>query len=311
MKQQTLVLSYFIKLIQTTFLIMVTIGNSFYAQSTELTKESEVLIENLQGQIKSTMVAVIEAEKKAGHTTDNFHLLFDLPAEHYTNLGMVLDLDENGNGYRVLSVTPESMANSIGIKRNDLITSINDIQVFNSSARNAYAELENAIPGEKVKFTINRNAESLSLEAVLPGVFIPAIKLEIGSKEHEVKPTVTNESTDECGSISVFFKPPQTKRLFSSFVNKINNKPVARGRETFRLKPGKYTIDLHELIIDRFFKRRSVISSRAKPIEIEIKTDTTYHLAAKLIKGKFYSDSRGEYWEPVVWKVSENRKCKL
>lgn len=281
--------------------------------ATQITEQSQTLIENLQDQIKSTVAAVAEVEAKAGNSVKDIYLLVDLPAKHSPNMGLVLDLDSSEDSYKVLSVTPGSLAESLNINQGDLITSINKIAIDKSNKRGAFSELEASSPGDIVNIGLKQSGKETIIDAVVVGQYTPSIKLEIGSEptQEPDKSQENNQESTTCGLISVFFNPPETKRLYSAFINKIDDRSVTRGRESFRLKPGKYTIYLHELISDPFFKRRSQISRTAKPLEIDIKKNTSYHLAAKHIRGKYFSDRNGDYWEPVVWKIRENIECEL
>jgi len=290
---------------------------SFVVASAEITPQSEALIQNLEEQIKSTIAAITDAESKAGNNVQELHILIDLPAKNSSNFGLILDLDSQDNGYKVLSVTPGSVAETLDIKQGDLVTSINDIDINSSQKRKAFSTLEAITPGDNVKLQLTRNGKQSTIETELKGQYFPPFKLEIGSvKTVDFEPSLVAgdkvpDNSNACGSVSVFFSPPETKRLYDAFINKIDNRQVMRGRDTFRLKPGKHIIHLHELINHPFFKRISNSFQKSKPIEIEVKQNTTYYLAAKHISGKFYSYHKGNYWEPVVWKISENRSCEL
>jgi hypothetical protein len=94
-------------------------------------------------------------------------------------------------------------------------------------------------------------------------------------------------------------------------VTRINDRNVNSDRESFRLSPGKHTVYLHEMIADSMFTRRSRSLQTAKTLEIDVKANTTYYLAAKFIRKNRSEQRNGGYWEPVVWKTLENSTCKL
>lgn len=295
--------------------ILLTCSPTFAAKSnidSTITPESEQLVKDLQQQIKSTVAAITELESNAGNSVQDLHIQVDLPAKQSPNLGLVLDLESELGGYKVLSVTPGSLANNLDIIPGDIITAINSIEVSNSNKRKAFSELENSSPGDTLLLTVNKNGKINTINTTVGGQYIPSIRLEIGS-QHSTDNDTSQSELDEtaCGTVSVFFTPPESKRLYSAYVSKIDDRSVNRNRESFRLKPGVHTIYLHELIDDPFFTRRYKGIQSAKPIEIDVKVNTTYYLAAKFIKGKAFKQRKGEYWEPVVWKETVKGECEL
>jgi hypothetical protein len=295
--------------------LCLSVNVSFAAQTTE---ESEALIEKLVAQINSTVVAISEVERKAGNDLKDIHIVLDIPAKQSPNIGLVLDIDDN-NGYRVLSVSPGGLADSVNIAKGDIITAINDVDTVQVDGPSAFAILEQLTPGERVKIVFNRDGKYSTVQTQIIGQYSPPIKIELGvAKEDVFASQLDNEipQNDEldhdnaaCGRVSVFFKPPRSQQLHNVFINQIDDNNVNRRDASFKLAPGKHTIFLHELIDDPFFTRRSRTIQKAKPLDIEVKANTTYYLAAKFIKEKRNKERKGEYWEPVVWKVLENRTC--
>lgn len=281
-------------------------------KSPSITPESEQLVKDLQRQIKSTVAAISELEVNAGNSIKDLHIQLDLPAKQSPNLGLVLDLDIEAKGYKILSVTPGSLADSLDLTPGDIITEINSIKIDNTNKRKAFSELENSSPGDKLVLNVNKNDVMKTIDTTVGGQYLPSIKLEIGSQTTDKEVAASfDQNENACGTVSVFFTPPESKRLYSAYVSKIDDHSVNRNRESFRLKPGLHTIYLHELIDDPFFTRRYKGMQSAKSIEIEIKVNTTYYLAAKFIKGKAFRQRKGEYWEPVVWKEAEKGQCEL
>jgi membrane-associated protease RseP (regulator of RpoE activity) len=295
--------------------ILLTCSPTFAAKSNSdstITPESEQLVKDLQQQIKSTVAAITELESNAGNSVHDLHIQVDLPAKQSPNLGLVLDLESELGGYKVLSVTPGSLANNLNIIPGDIITAINSIEVSNSNKRKAFSELENSSPGDTLLLTVNKNGTINTINTTVGGQYIPSIRLEIGS-QHSTDNGTSQSELDEtaCGTVSVFFTPPESKRLYSAYITKINDRTVISSRDSFRLKPGKHTIYLHELINDPFFKRRLHGFQRAKSIEIDVEVNTNYYLAAKFIRDKAFKQRKGEYWEPVIWKETVKGECEL
>ncbi len=286
---------------------------SWQTQAAEISSESEQLIKDLQQKIQSTVAAIAEIENSSGNSAKDLHILIDLPAKYSPNLGMVLDLESIDNGYKVLSITPGSLAANLNVAPGDLITTINGISIEGSNKRKAFEQLENVLPGDRLELQLNKNGKAAKISTLVKGRYSPSVKLEIGTEPSATAIDTPDETelANECGTVSVFFTPPETKRLYSAYVSKINDRGVIRSKESFRLKPGKHTIYLHELIDDPFFKRRHRGLQRAKPLEIDVKANTTYYLAAKFIKDKAFKQRKGEYWEPVIWKETQKGVCEL
>jgi molybdopterin-binding protein len=297
--------------------VVLVAGFSLMASSTivsQTTPESEALIDDMVKQIVSTMSAVADAEKKAGNDASNLHIELDIPSSKSPNLGLVLDVDD-AQGYKVMSVSPGSLADKLQITTGNIIIAINGVNTKNDTQRLAFVELENTLPGDTITLKLNKQGSISSVNAIVEGQYTPSIKLEIGDASIVANNTTSQiiEELDEtaCGKVSVFFKPPFTRNLHYANVTRINDRNVNSDRESFRLSPGKHTVYLHEMIADSMFTRRSRSLQTAKTLEIDVKANTTYYLAAKFIRKNRSEQRNGGYWEPVVWKTLENSTCKL
>ena len=297
--------------------VVLVAGFSLMASSTigsQTTPESEALIDDMVKQIVSTMSAVADAEKKAGNDASNLHIELDIPSSKSPNLGLVLDVDD-AQGYKVMSVSPGSLADKLQITTGNIIIAINGVNTKNDTQRLAFVELENTLPGDTITLKLNKQGSISSVKAIVEGQYTPSIKLEIGDASIVANNTTSQiiEELDEtsCGKVSVFFKPPFTRNLHYANVTRINDRNVNSDRESFRLSPGKHTVYLHEMIADSMFTRRSRSLQTAKTLEIDVKANTTYYLAAKFIRKNRSEQRNGGYWEPVVWKTRENSTCKL
>ncbi|WP_168204201.1 PDZ domain-containing protein [Aliikangiella coralliicola] len=295
-------------------------------KASEFTPESQLLLNQLEGQIKGTVLAITENERKAGRNIDDFYFAIELPAQQQASLGMVLDVENVEQGYSVLSVAPGSLAEKININRGDKIVAINDIEVEATSSNAALEQLQQLTPGQELRLAFNRNGNIKQAVVEMAGDYIPGIKLEIGSQP-VFKTALLSEAGDDsennsqnaddksmldenaCGEVSVFFRPPETKDIYPAFINTIDDRGVIRTRHSFRLSPGKHIIKLHELITDPFLRRTRGMQ-KAKPIEIDVKPNMTYYLGAKFIRAKRSRVFKELYWEPVIWRTSE-RECEL
>lgn len=273
------------------------------------TSESQQLITNMIRQIESTMAAVSNIEANAGNDVSALHLSIALPATMSTNLGMIMDTND-AQGFRVLTVSPQSFAETLGLISNDVITAINGIVSSEQDRNAAFAVLEELVPGEEVTLSVDRNGEQLTLTGFSEGVFTPAISIELGGNDAGLSQAATDiETQDTCGKISTFHRPPRTRDLYSAYITEIGEDTILRGRHTFNVAPGTYEVLVHELIDSARLTRRAQILQNAKSVTIEVKPDTIYYVAARFIPENRNKQRDGEYWEPVVWKVKENSTC--
>lgn len=287
--------------------------------TTAMTTESQQLLDDMVNHVEQTMHVVSAIESKAGNDISDMHVLLSIPARMSATVGMVLDLND-ANGYRVLSTTPQGFASSVGINTNDTLVAINGLSTRSDNRREAFAALEDATAGDTLQFDVEREDSVFKAQGQLKGVYTPHIKIELGTDNNETQSSTAQtaasddsaqQDSDACGQVSTFFRPPKTRDLYSVFVSQINDDNVIRSRTTFKLAPGKHKIDVHELIdFDRFTRRSNAIQ-RAKPIIIDVKKDTVYYLAARFIPENRKKERTGEYWEPVIWKTTEDRACSL
>jgi hypothetical protein len=287
--------------------------------ASQITNESEVLIDELLGHINATAAAIADVERKAGNDVKDIHYLLEVPAKQSPNIGLVLDINDN-NGYRVLTVSPGGLAASFDIIQGDLITAINEVKVTKISKRLAFAELENLVPGDTIKLELNRDGNYSTITTKVEGQYTPSIKIELGEGK-ALSALQTDSSVNDntelasessaCGTVSVFFNPPETKRLYRGTIARIGDVNFANVMSSVKLAPGKHTIYVNEEIDYRLFMQHQRRTRKPKGIEIDVKENTSYYLAAQFLKENRNKQSTGEYWEPVVWKVSEDKPCEL
>ena len=282
---------------------------SFSASSKEMSAESQQLVDELKDHLQSTLLAISEIESNAGNSASEIYFSLDMPAQQLTNFGLVLDLEDAESGFSVLSVTLGSEADRAGIVAGDKLLKIDNLVIDSSSKEQAIDALQSINVGKTVRFQVKGESGTRDIETKIAGTYIPSIKLEIGSESEPAAEINEAVSDSTCGEVSVFFRPPETRKLYPAYVSSINGNGVLRVKKSFRLKPGKYQFKLHELIDDPFFTRRSRRMQKAKILELEIKPNMRYDLAARFISEKKLS-LRDDFWEPVVWR-SREQKCEL
>lgn len=291
----------------TTFIWLILSFSVVAAQeSVQYTQQSKDLLEALQKNIKTTALAIAVNETKADKNMADFNYSLSLPEKQYVNLGLLLDLSGADNGYRVVSVTPDSDADRLGIKVKDLIQKINNIDVKHLYSRLVLEMLYNLRPNDKLTLGIESAGNYKEIITTLTGVYVPAITLNIGTentttiKEYQtLNEGNTDHTENSCGRVAIFFSPAKPKHLGGVLFKKIDGISNQRERKSAKLSPGKHTLYLYRSLVKGSNLARD---GKARPIEIDIKANTTYYLAAQAV-----SESR---WMPIIWKMTE-KECNL
>lgn len=280
--------------------------------SATLTEESEVLVEQLKAQIKGTMLAIGKNEAQAGHAVEDLNLTIELPAKNEVNLGILLDVDSPNEGFKILSVSPGSTAEKLALQVGTSLVSFNETPVKESTSAAILDQIQMLSAGDKVKFSTSNGSKISQYETMLEGRFMPDIKLVVGAESGAGTGVgeFTQVGSNSCGFVSVFFSPPQTKDLYPSYINKIDDRSTIKSRHSFKLSAATHKVYVHELINDPSLKRKRRGINKSKLLELTIEPNKTYHIAAKFDRNKKSRRFKEEYWEPVVWKVTDN-KCEL
>ena len=259
--------------------------------------EAQILAENLKRQISNTLAEISRLEQLQG--SEGFAISLSQPSFTFVNLGAVLDAESK----QVLSITPRSNAESLGLKPGDKIAllKINE---------ESLTDISNGIKleaGDKIEAEVIRPGveQTLVLNSVATSKVIPAWNLQVNSGD----PKSTNEFVSGCGYVSVFFTPPATKYQYPAKVFEVDGDTGFHLRETIKLPAGQHTLKVHEYIPEQMLPRRKPGIEKAKSLEIMVEPDKTYHIAAQFEPDKRLSLVDEAYWQPVVWKVTES-KCR-
>lgn len=238
--------------------------------------------------------AAIAASKAHGSQPQ---VVLEEPARSYFEWGAILNQQA-----KVVSVRNGSVADEMKLQMGDIILSINRQPVAPQQLDDALTILASLDHNQPFSVGIKRDGETLELTGVARATVIPGWRLEVlNTLEEETPSTITDSA---CGRISVFFTPPVTADLYPAFINSIDGDNVRIKNPSFKLAVNDYKVGVHELI-DEPSLRRGGGSAPEKLIQLTIEPNKTYHIAAKFIREKRYQRFDAGYWEPVVWKVTE------
>ncbi|OUS25914.1 hypothetical protein A9Q98_11520 [Thalassotalea sp. 42_200_T64] len=118
------------------------------------------------------------------------------------------------------------------------------------------------------------------------------------------------ELANQCGVVSIYKQPPQSKNIYWVNINTVDGVPVGSGSHTFQLSPGLHKIKVVEQITDSYFTRRRGKMLNYKVFEINVEPNKKYYLGAKYLRKHRSKLTTGEYWEPIIWKTSD-RDCEV
>lgn len=271
---------------------------SALGQANELkSTEAQILADDLKREISSTLAEIDRLEKQQNPDTNSLSIVLSQPAYNVINFGVVIDPDVN----TVLSVTPYSNAESLGLKAGDVIARLS----IDGTVVTSLSEGLQLKPGSLIEAQVKRGDNSLTLDTIAHSKTIPAWRLQVSANDSAQKePELTG-----CGYISVFFSPPTTKYQYPAKVFEVDGESGFHLRETIKLPSGTHSLKIHEYIPDSMMSRRKPSIEKAKELELIVKPNKTYHIAAQFDPEKRLKVVDEDYWKPIVWKVSDS-KCK-
>ncbi|WP_115716927.1 PDZ domain-containing protein [Gallaecimonas mangrovi] len=238
--------------------------------------------------------AVVAAEANGS----NKPVTLEEPARRYYDWGAVLN-----KSFEVMAVTPGSDAAEMGLKKGDVLLSVNGDLTQHKKLGDVLAKINDLDDGQPLTVTMQRGKDKLSFSTKVHAKVMPAWRLEISPKDSANKETAV--AAGQCGRVSVFFTPPQAHDQYPAYVNAIDGKGVVRSISVFKLPAGKHTIALHELITDYRLARRGGGMEMAKKVTINVEPNTIYYLAAQFLPENRFKTFKDQYWEPVVWRIDK------
>ena len=171
--------------------LLVFSNGSLTAQETQLSTESQALLQQLRDKIALTANKVQQLEIDAG----NGPVALRLSQPETTRMPLGITLNEQT--LTVGKVVPSSLAEQIGIIPGDTLVAINDKSLTGASMMEVYSEFSQLEPGEQVKFKLVRAGKSLELIGEAQELTVPGYTLAINLDRAEI---AEEEQVDESGS---------------------------------------------------------------------------------------------------------------
>ena len=238
------------------------------------------------------------------------------PARDVDNLGVVINSSDSGDaGLAVMAVTPGSAAAKMGVHSGDRLVSVNG-ENLTALGRNAddqplaVALLRSAIgkvgDGGQVALGVDRDGRRIAFKGSLQRLRLPAVQLTVGAGAQVASNAATTTPSAGCGRISDFDVAPRQQHLHRAQLIAIDGNSVGpSGSPSYRLSAGRHTLTVAEEIDARYLsfnsRQRNAGSDSHKQIEVDVKPNTTYFLAARLNMDKLNQWRDGAYWDPALW----------
>ena len=192
--------------------IRLEIGNEFAIQ-TGYTGKNQELLENLALKMQLIAAAIHENETLVGNANvANYTIQF--PAMNKLELGMELDVSEPQNGFKVRSVEKDSLADSLGLKPDDLIVNVNHFEVNDANSEAILSEIQSLRPGDTLALMVNQNNEHNRLTMTVEKDPIPAVNLIVG--QHESPAPAVTAAPESFQRFDGAFKAFETTRTSNS-----------------------------------------------------------------------------------------------
>ncbi|KFZ32095.1 hypothetical protein IDSA_05335 [Pseudidiomarina salinarum] len=238
--------------------------------------------------------AAVEAAKASGKEDK---VSYEEPARSYFNWGGIVRPDG-----KIVSVRDGSVAASMGVQPGDELLKVNGNPVSGNSLKEMLAPFDNLQHGDSFTVTVGRDGTEHQFSGEAKATVIPGWRLEVDVAMEEQQ--VGTTEGEGCGRISVFFTPPVTRDYYPAFIDSVDGETVRVQNPNLVVSAGEHTIGVHELIEDPSVRRRKSLATE-KEFQLTVEPDTTYYIAAHFIREKRFDRVNQGYWEPIVWKVTE------
>jgi hypothetical protein len=243
--------------------------------------------------------AATELAKELG---DQEQASYEEAARSYFDWGAIIR--PNGD---VLSVREGSVAATMGLRVDDKVTQLNQFELTGTSLAEVLQYLTGLPHGSELTAAVERDDEILQLRGQVLATVVPGWRLHIELPRGDMQ--VGNVAdADGCGRLSVFLQPHLID-YYPAQITSINGEDYKSLNPNVVLPVGEHVIGVVELINDRNSLRGRLLP-REKLISVVVEADKKYHLGAHYIRENRYQKLKQEWWEPVVWKVTEHA-CSL
>ena len=301
-----------------TTLITLALSVSAFAADVNGSSASKGLAEQHLRQDMQLLLSRMSASGMLGDHPEEVHLSIDEPSRRVADLGVLVDStsgDRAHDGLRILGTTPGGSAEHSGLRPGDVIVSVNGTSLKNLGADPdgralAASTLRSSVndAASNLQLDVMRNGDALAMNVPVQSVFVPAMRVELGSGTVAAQSAASTSSSSGCGRLSTFDVAPRSERIYHATIEQIDGvTPGPTGQETYRVSAGQ-----HKLLVNEDIPTRQVgigpdatmrsQRDHSKVLLIDVKPDTTVMIGAKFHEDKANNVRNGEYWDPIAWR---------
>lgn len=270
----------------------------------------------LREELRALVAELVESGAFGDRSAQEISLSVDSPAQRVSNLGLLVDsARDDGDGLRVLAVTPGGDAERMGLRAGDRLLALNGARLagIGGAAAVLRRNIDELPNGSPLAFEAKRDGRVQTFSGKLSSVELPAMRLTIGAAAANtaspgaVPPIAAARG---CGRISDFDVAPRQQHLHGAKILSIDGEvPGPGGSKSYQVTAGHHVLKIAEQIESRYLAfndrlRNSGVESRHKTIEVDVEPNTTLFVAARLDDARRNEWRDGAYWEPVIWRTS-------
>jgi len=293
----------------------------------QLSSASLQLLEQLKQKIQATLLTITENETALGNDMGSFSYSAHIPKQTIANLGLVFNLDSNSGGYRIVDIPAGGSAESLPLKKGDLVISINHMYILQAAHNNLTEELNNLSPGQEVTLGILNGDTEHFLTTKVKAKQLPAINFTVGDTDtyypfkyqlpsisltKNLQEQSINKDENSCGLVSLHKAYGNSSSsehkaglmLIGSKVRSVGGNGGKQGTRRFVLPVGKHTFE-----VKTHFRK-------TKLIDINVKANKKYNLASFTLPNEKGSRDRlsttairtkrhHKFWLPLIWKETD------
>lgn len=291
-------------------------ASTFAAAAAQPQPMSDAARQRVRAELHELMAELIQSGAFGDTAPQALAMDVDVPAQRVSNLGLLVDNPRaDGDGLRVVGVTPGGIGEHLGLRSGDRLLSLNGIALTGAGAGNSLRQAIDALPdGSAIVFEFRRDGRTQSTTGALSSVFVPAMRLSIGGTAAATPPAAgaAPDADGGCGRISDFDVAPRQQQLHAARIMSIDGSSAGpTGSKSYRVAAGTHVVKVAELIDARYLPFNSRLrdsglpDQRYKTLTVDVAPNTTTMIAARLNDDKRDVWQGGAYWDPVAWKQTE------
>jgi len=283
--------------------------------------------QRLREDLRVLLLDMVQSGAFGETSPEQIAISIEEPQQRVGSLGVLVDsasAERARDGLRVLATTPGGNAERMGLRAGDVLLSMNGTELRNlgsgsDGSAQAAARLRDEVnalgDGEALAFDVRRDGRTLAVKGALVSTWLPAMRLTIGSGVAlAASDNGRATAAGGCGRISIFDVAPRQQDLHAATLNQIDGRLAGvSGQTSFRVPAGVHVLEVGEAIENRYLsindRQRNSAPNRYKTLTVNVAANTTYFVAARLNPERRNEWKDGAFWEPVVWRES-NESCR-